>query len=143
MPNLATVIPVMDHIDQTLASQSVNHNYNAPIHAVLSMGKKTLNHYYTLTDSSELYRIAMSMSTLFHAGTIIHYNPPVLHPRHKMSYFHKSSWEPAWIATAHEIIRAEFDHSYPTLPSDNDASAPVEVEMTKVCTDHFLVFLHC
>jgi hypothetical protein len=34
--------------------------YDAPIRAALAMGKKTLNRYYTLTDASEVYRIAMS-----------------------------------------------------------------------------------
>jgi hypothetical protein len=60
-PDLATVIPVMDHIDQVLTSQSANHIYEAPIRVALIMGKKTLNRYYTLTDSSEVYRIAMSV----------------------------------------------------------------------------------
>ncbi|KAG2739686.1 hypothetical protein P692DRAFT_201669890, partial [Suillus brevipes Sb2] len=39
-PNLATVIPAMDLIDQQIA-------------------KKTLDRYYQLTDKSEVYRIAM------------------------------------------------------------------------------------
>ena len=63
-PNLATVIPAMDHIDHILASQSVNKMYDAPIRAVLAMGKKTLNKYYNLTDSSEVYRIAMGPLSL-------------------------------------------------------------------------------
>jgi hypothetical protein len=58
-PNLATVVPAMDHIDHVLASQAVNHTFAAPICVALAMGKKTLNRYYNLTDSSEVYRIAM------------------------------------------------------------------------------------
>jgi hypothetical protein len=52
----------MDHIDQVLASQSINKALDAPIRIALALGKKTLNRYYTLTDSSEVYRIAMSTS---------------------------------------------------------------------------------
>jgi hypothetical protein len=63
-PNLAMVIPAMDHIDEILTSQAVSWQYDAPIRAALAMGKRTLNRYYTLTDMSEVYRIAMSMDTL-------------------------------------------------------------------------------
>ncbi|KAF9225172.1 hypothetical protein BS17DRAFT_794829 [Gyrodon lividus] len=44
-PNLVTVVPAMDHIDQQLT--------------IVSLAKKTLNCYYLLTDSSEVYQIAM------------------------------------------------------------------------------------
>jgi hypothetical protein len=54
------VIPAMDHIDTILASQSLERALDTPIRLALAMGKKTLNRYYTLTDSAEVYRIAMS-----------------------------------------------------------------------------------
>jgi len=59
-PNLATVIPAMDHIDEILASQSLNNIYCPALRVALAMGKKTLNRYYNLTDDSEVYHIAMS-----------------------------------------------------------------------------------
>jgi hypothetical protein len=55
---LAMVIPTMDHINQVLASQSLKRSFETPIRVALAMGKKTINCYYTLTDSSEVYRIA-------------------------------------------------------------------------------------
>ena len=58
-PNLATVIPAMDYIDQQLTTDALNSRYSASIRAALSLGKKTLNRYYTMTDHSEIYRIAM------------------------------------------------------------------------------------
>ncbi|KAG2338200.1 hypothetical protein BDR05DRAFT_978260 [Suillus weaverae] len=58
-PNLATVIPAMDHIDEKLTSYSHNKKYALSIRAAVELVKKTLNHYYELTDSSEVYRIAM------------------------------------------------------------------------------------
>jgi hypothetical protein len=54
------VIPAMDHIDTILALQSLERALDTPICLALAMGKKMLNRYYTLTDSTEVYRIAMS-----------------------------------------------------------------------------------
>jgi hypothetical protein len=65
-PNLATVIPAMDHIDKVLTAQSLDCTYEAPIRMALAMGSKTLNCYYTLTDASEVYRIAMSTCAHFY-----------------------------------------------------------------------------
>jgi hypothetical protein len=59
-PSLATVIPAMDHIDETLTTSSLNTIYSPSIRAALSIGKKTLNRYYNATDQSEVYRITMS-----------------------------------------------------------------------------------
>ena len=53
----------MDYIDKHLASGSVSNKYLHTIRAAMSIGKKLLNKYYTLTDHSEVYRIAMG--TLF------------------------------------------------------------------------------
>ncbi|KAG2107649.1 uncharacterized protein F5147DRAFT_557103, partial [Suillus discolor] len=94
-PNLATMIPAMDHIDQELTSYSHNKKYSALICVAVRLAKKTLNRYYKLTDSSEVYRIAM-----------------VLHPRHKLSYFKVAYWEDQWIQTAQSLVRHEFQHSY-------------------------------
>ena len=59
-PNLATVIPAMDHIDKVLATAADNSFKLSPaIRAALAIGKTTLNKYYNLTDQSEVYRIAM------------------------------------------------------------------------------------
>ena len=63
-PNLAKVIPAMDHIDKHLATAATNGTYKPAIQAALTIGKKLLNKYYVSTDHSEMYRIAMGM-TLF------------------------------------------------------------------------------
>jgi hypothetical protein len=61
-PYLAKVIPAMDHIDQHLATAARNNAYKPCIQAAVAMGKKLLNKYYSYTDHSELYRIAMGES---------------------------------------------------------------------------------
>jgi hypothetical protein len=58
--NIARVIPGMDSIDGFLATSVTDSKYSVLIQATLAMGKKTLNHYYSKTDYSEVYRIAMS-----------------------------------------------------------------------------------
>ncbi|KAF8547339.1 hypothetical protein OG21DRAFT_1425032 [Imleria badia] len=68
-PNLATMIPAMDLINGQLTKYSHNASLSPAICAGVSMAKHTLNHYYSLTDSSEVYRIAM-----------------ILHPHHKLNY---------------------------------------------------------
>src|ERR1700691_4933360 len=61
-PNLATVIPAMDHIDEKFTSDSINHTkYEVSIQVSLNLRKKTLNRYYNMTDTSEVYWIAMGM----------------------------------------------------------------------------------
>lgn len=60
-PNLATVIPAMDLIDETLTTQSKNRTLLASIRTAMEFAKTTLNQYYQLTDNSDVYRIAMGM----------------------------------------------------------------------------------
>lgn len=60
MPNLAVVIPAMDHIDNVFTTGIIKtHELDPAIRAALHLAKKTLNRYYSLTDRSETYRIAM------------------------------------------------------------------------------------
>ncbi|KAF8837800.1 hypothetical protein BDN67DRAFT_874335, partial [Paxillus ammoniavirescens] len=83
-PNLAMVIPAMDHIDSVLTDGILNSKVlNPAIRAALHLAKRTLNRYYSLTDTSETYRITM-----------------ILHPHHKLEYFKVAGWEKEWIQTA-------------------------------------------
>ncbi|KAE9389403.1 hypothetical protein BT96DRAFT_1070235, partial [Gymnopus androsaceus JB14] len=75
-PNISSVIPAMDAIDEAFASGIVdNHELCAPLRHALSIGKKTLNKYYALTDDSDIYCMAM-----------------VLHPSYKLMYFKSLNW---------------------------------------------------
>ena len=59
MPNIAMVIPAMDHIDEVLTTNALNLQYSVAIKTALTISKKTLNRYYSKTDLSDIYRIAM------------------------------------------------------------------------------------
>lgn len=64
-----TVILVMDFIDKTLTSNSVNLNLNLSIYTALGIAKKTLSRYYDTTDQSKVYQITMGtflLSYLFY-----------------------------------------------------------------------------
>ncbi|KAJ3834418.1 hypothetical protein F5878DRAFT_518082, partial [Lentinula raphanica] len=59
-PSVAAVIPAMDAIDQAFATGIVNRQVlSTPVRHALSVGKKTLNKYYQLTDDSHIYRMAI------------------------------------------------------------------------------------
>ncbi|KAF8990136.1 hypothetical protein BDQ17DRAFT_1256165, partial [Cyathus striatus] len=60
VPNIANVIPVMDIINDKLTSIAIDHGVPALICTASGLAKKTLNRYYSQTDESEAYRIAMS-----------------------------------------------------------------------------------
>ena len=53
------VIPAMDHLDKVFATNSLDTDYVMAIRASLAVGKRTINRYYSLTDSSKVYRIVM------------------------------------------------------------------------------------
>jgi hypothetical protein len=116
----------MDIIDEKLTTDSLDHSrFEAPIRAALGLAKKTLNRYYNLTDSSEVYRIAMGMYhfllPLSMYADVCDY--AVLHPRHKLAYFKNAGWEDEWIKTAERIIHEEYECSYAHRGNVEDGEA--------------------
>ncbi|KAN0137513.1 hypothetical protein V8E53_004564, partial [Lactarius tabidus] len=98
-PNLATVIPAMDHIDKVLATMSNSHCFSLSICATLIVGKNAINWYYNKTDHSETYPIALS-------------------------YFKAQDREDSWVDAAHNIVREEYECLYASacLNGDRDNS---------------------
>ena len=64
IPNLAAVIPAMDLINEKLTTYSLNCKYSPTIRTAIGLTKRTLNRYYQLTDSSEVYRVAMGKCSI-------------------------------------------------------------------------------
>jgi hypothetical protein len=62
MPNIVSIIPAMDHLDEHLASIATSPKYGRVIKAAIALRKKTLNRYYDSIDQSKIYQIAMSTS---------------------------------------------------------------------------------
>jgi hypothetical protein len=90
--NLAVVIPAMDHINNILATSSDKHQYSPSIRAALVISKNTINKYYSKTDHSETYHIAMGSYTFIHMLPSPSFLA-VLHPRHKLAYFKAQGWQ--------------------------------------------------
>ena len=54
----------MDYINKVLtviANANPGAKFSSPVKAALTMGKRTLNQYYNITNMSEVYRIAMGV----------------------------------------------------------------------------------
>lgn len=111
----------MDHIDQHLTSSALNSLYHPAIKAALAIGKKLLNKYYTLTDHSEMYRIALSKFSRAFLHHITHFTSLsiVLHPSHKLTYLQNAGWSEEWIATAKEIVKTEFERAYAQIDGED------------------------
>ena len=58
-PCIANVIPAMDKMHSELTVASLDEKYSPAIRAALKLGTGVLNKYYSLMDTSEVYRIAM------------------------------------------------------------------------------------
>jgi hypothetical protein len=118
----------MDLIHETLTTYSHNQKYRASIRAAVRLAKKTLNHYYELTDKSEVYHIAMGVFSFHFLATFTNHII-VLHPCHKLSYFKNAGWTEEWINTAEHLVREEFDRSYSILDIDDDVDTEIDEEL--------------
>ena len=49
----------MDHVEETLTDASRDAKYSTAVQVACGLAKKTLDKYYSLTDESATYRIAM------------------------------------------------------------------------------------
>jgi hypothetical protein len=76
-PCLTSVIPAIDKIDNELTKALKNKDHSLALQAALVIGKGLLNKYYSLTDQSEVYRIAIGLSSILSTFMIlIHFSTP-------------------------------------------------------------------
>ncbi|KAJ7231387.1 hypothetical protein B0H12DRAFT_977527, partial [Mycena haematopus] len=90
---ITQVLTTMDKIDDLITATVVTASLQPggalkralhdSIKSALKLAKSIMNKYYSRTDESNIYRIAM-----------------VLHPNYKLEYFRARKWEKAWIDTA-------------------------------------------
>lgn len=84
----------MDRLTNTLDS-STKKPYHPAIAAAIKLARKKMDRYYSLTDDSNVYRIAI-----------------VLHPGLKLQYFRNQQWEKDWIDEAKRLVRQEYHAHY-------------------------------
>ena len=127
--SLSAIIPAMDTLDQSFATGIINERHlSEPLRHALSIGKRTMNRYYALTDDSHLYRMAMSKSLSLSFAYISNASK-VLDPSYKLSYFHQLKWTEDWIDTAVAITRVAWEEFKPNEPSPCSDDGPT----TNVC----------
>ena len=67
----------------------------------MKLACKKMDRYYSLTDSSHVYHIAM-----------------VLHPGMKLEYFRNQKWEAEWIEQAETLVREVYAAKYEKITED-------------------------
>ena len=55
----------MDKMHEELVTATKNENYSLALHVTLALRKDLLNKYYSLTDNSEVYHIAMGECLMY------------------------------------------------------------------------------
>jgi hypothetical protein len=103
--SIANVIPTMDRIDALLSEDSAE-NLSPSVKHALAFARKSINKYYSKTDMSNVYRIAMGKFVIILTFTLLIYlfYFPVLHPQLKLKYFQQHKWHKDWINTAETIV---------------------------------------
>ena len=71
----------------------------------MKLARNKMDRYYSLTDSSSAYCIAM-----------------VLHPGMKLEYFHNQKWEGEWIEQAETLVREEYTTKYEKATDESNTT---------------------
>ncbi|KNE93304.1 hypothetical protein PSTG_13345 [Puccinia striiformis f. sp. tritici PST-78] len=94
---ISQVVVFIDQVTSHLSTAVSNKEdgYPPALRNACRAGLQLTNKYYTLTDCSPLYRVAM-----------------VLHPSFKDEYFKLAKWEPEWINEALRLTREMWENHY-------------------------------
>ena len=124
MPLLHQVIPIIDVLTAHLENTVADILLHKVIRRAAARGLGVLNKYYSLTDESVMYRIAMSKClVLCLVIPHTHYISVVLHPRYKLEYFRKQKWEVEWINTARTMVVDQWETYYKPKPMGSNAGS--------------------
>ncbi|KAI1787165.1 hypothetical protein LXA43DRAFT_896664, partial [Ganoderma leucocontextum] len=99
------VIPYIDVLTAHLDDFQDNLTLTMGIRTAAKRGRLMLSKYYSLTDETAIFRIAM-----------------ILHPAFKLSYFHKADWPEDWIKEARRLIVDEWTSRYKPTPGAPSAA---------------------
>ncbi|OAV91103.1 hypothetical protein PTTG_28064 [Puccinia triticina 1-1 BBBD Race 1] len=104
---LSNIVIYIDQITEHLSTIISDQSYPPALRNACRHGLKITNKYYSLTDSSPLYRIAILM-----------------HPSFKDEYFKLAKWEPKWIAEAIQLAREMWVSFYKPKQPTNPGTVP-------------------
>ncbi|KNF05542.1 hypothetical protein PSTG_01353 [Puccinia striiformis f. sp. tritici PST-78] len=113
---LTHIIVFIDEVTELLSNAIARDGSKYPpaLRNACRVGLQLTNKYYTLSDCSPLYRIAM-----------------VLHPSFKDEYFKIAGWEKDWIAEALRLTWEMFNTYYKPSPSGQPSTNPHKVTKPK------------
>ncbi|KAJ7716708.1 ribonuclease H-like domain-containing protein, partial [Mycena metata] len=97
------VIPLIDKFTSMFGEMIDNTSLHTAIRHAANTGLAVLNKYYSFTDDSEIYRIAM-----------------ILHPRYKTFYFLTVGWEQTWIDEALRLLCLAWTSHYKPQPAQTN-----------------------
>lgn len=94
----------MDKLDEKFATGILDDRVlSAPLRHAVSIGKRTMNKYYELSDSSDIYRMSMGTCLCCLISPSDVNVSLVLHPSYKTTYFDRLNWDKLWIEEALRI----------------------------------------
>ncbi|KNE90046.1 hypothetical protein PSTG_16491 [Puccinia striiformis f. sp. tritici PST-78] len=107
---IADIVVFIDQITCHLSTiiSNPNDDYPPALRNACCAGLQLTNKYYTLTDCSPLYRVAM-----------------VLHPSFKDEYFKLAKWKPEWIQESIRLTREMWETHYKPLPQATNSQPPI------------------
>src|SRR6266852_5674764 len=106
--SVASIIPAMDKLNNGLNPHS-KESYHPAIKATMRLARSKMNRYYSITDRSAAYRIAMgTYIQVVHAKLKLIRSSLVLHPGLKLDYFHVQEWEDKWINVAENLVHEKY-----------------------------------
>ena len=111
----------MDHLDQHLATSALDLSLPASIRATTTLGKCTLDKYYTMTNHSEMYRIAMGKFHYLRTYPTLIYLTASPTSMPQAWLLQDGQVDKEWIDAARQIVHDKFECTYKALP---DADLP-------------------
>jgi hypothetical protein len=104
---LANIFVFINQITDHLSTAISGKNYPPALRNACQVGLQITNKYYSLTDLSPLFRIAICKFSAFHQHIFSTYQlySSVLHPLLQDKYFKLAHWEPEWISEAIRLAR--------------------------------------
>ena len=100
--------------------------YQHPIQLAMKLAARKLDRYYSKTDDSAVYRIAMSAYLLCQSFLLCFNILSVLHPGLKLEYFRKHDWQEEWVDVAENLVREEYISNYENKMGEPEPTRSVD-----------------
>ena len=121
----------MDWLHKTLNPQTKKMCHPS-ILISMKLAQKKMNQYYSKTDLSSVYRIAMGDVMVLASWHRLTISSAVLHPGLKLEYFWQHEWDKEWIDMAENLVREEYAVNYQNKEVISGNSGTEELQASKI-----------